>query len=192
MNRKKVKQNKTSFTYAYLKDAAKEKQELLAKGTGCRKYAQIEAMLLSALAIEAYLNHLGNLIFKCWNSIERSLTPRQKLDLLCEKMSYEPDHGERPYQTFHDIFKFRQKTVHGKTEVIKDHESIQSYHNNEFPKEPKTDWENMISQDNTNRYVEDMQAIINDLWKHSGIKDNRYAPGKMGYFSWVAKHLPDD
>lgn len=171
--------------YSFLHDAAHENLELLQKNSRCRRYARMEAMLLSTLAIEAYLNHIGPFILKSWQDIERSLQPKQKLTLILETISHVPNMGERPYQTFNDMFKLRRLLVHGRTHRKIDHISDQEWNTGEFPQEPSLDIEDMITDLNAERFVEDMDAIIEDLAEHPQIKDIAPDPGIMGTFSFT-------
>ena len=171
--------------YSFLHDAAHENLELLQKNIRCRRYARMEAMLLSSLTIEAYLNHIGPFILKSWQDIERSLQPKQKLTLILEIISYDPSMGERPYQTFHEMFKLRNLLVHGRKHQAVDHISDQQWNPGEFPQEPSLDIDNLITDSNAKRFVEDMDAIIKDLAEHPMIKDIAPAPGIMGKFSFT-------
>jgi len=170
--------------YAPLRDAAHEKLELLEKGDCHKPYAYMEAMLLSALAVEGFLNHIGIRLITCWKDIERTLGPQQKLLLILENINHSPCFGERPYQTFREMFKLRKTLVHGKTHSIKGDVSEQEWERGEFPPEPRFDIEAMINDNNAKRFVKDMDSIIQDLWDHAGIDETRLAPGIQGSFEW--------
>ncbi len=142
-----VKQNKEFYTFWLLKDAARENLQMLENNSRCNGYARMEAMLLSALAMEAYLNHVGPFLLNSWETIEKSLGPKQKLVLILEVLSHSPSMGHRPYQTFHDMFKFRNLLAHGRTRKVIDHISNQDRIPGTFPEEPKTDIEMLITNE---------------------------------------------
>ncbi len=179
-----VRRSREFFMYAVLRDAAHEKLELLEKSDCHKPYAYMEAMLLSALAIEGFLNHIGIRLVRCWKEIERSLGPQQKLQLILEQINHSPSFGERPYQTLHEMFKVRQILVHGKTHSIRGDVSELQWQHGEFPPEPKFDIETMINDVSARRFVEDMDLMIKDLWDHAGIEEQSFAPGIQGRFEW--------
>jgi len=108
----------TVLTFAYLKKAA---EHALAMGTANAEgsfYSFLQALMCSAFTLEAYLNHLGDLQFSYWTKVERSLSPQQKLIMICDKLGFGPVIGERPYSSFRMLFEFRNAIAHGRTETV--------------------------------------------------------------------------
>ena len=54
------------------------------------------SFIFTAFTLEAFLNHIGQGIFKCWNDLEQ--LSHQKLNLTAEKLEIEKDEGKRPLQ----------------------------------------------------------------------------------------------
>ena len=82
---------------------------LLLKGQEIQEgaYHQFMASLVfTAFSLEAYLNHLGPKIFRCWESLER-LSPKDKLNVVADKIGLEINYGVRPWQVMKDLFGFR-------------------------------------------------------------------------------------
>ena len=73
--------------------------------------------VLTAFALEAYLNHIGSKIFTTWNVLE-ALSPSGKLDIMCEKLGLSFPLGKRPRQSIEDLFRFRNKLAHGKSKTL--------------------------------------------------------------------------
>lgn len=182
----KVKQSKRFYVYCYLRDAARENLELLQSSGRDKMYARMEAMLLSALAMEAWLNHIGPVTVVGWNYIERSLSPEQKLHLIMESMPYAPapNRGERPFQTFSDMIKFRNLLAHGRTHQVCDVITDESWAPGEFPKAPELEIEKWFTDSNAERFVEDMISMIRDLWEHLPNKDTIDPPGVFNHHEY--------
>jgi len=107
----------------------------------------LSSIVLTAFALEAYLNHVGPRVLSSWDGLERSSSPLSKLDLLCEVLKVQlPGKDRRPLQTITELFKFRNTLAHGRTEVLEpDAERIDPEHVDEYlSKRLLTDWEKLI------------------------------------------------
>jgi len=124
------------------------------------------AMVFSAFCLEAYFNHLGDLIVKDWGKNERNYTPDEKLELLTFTLGIQIDKGRRPYQTMKEIFHFRDGIAHAKTQSL-NNETIQIV--NENPYLPQTEWEEKIKLNNAKKYLKDTKDIIYQLQHSAGI-----------------------
>jgi hypothetical protein len=123
----------------------------------------LSSALLTAFAVEAYLNHVGPQIVACWESLER-LPPLSKFDLLCELMRVEFKKGERPRQTIEALFEFRNTMAHGRTEVLTPeakrrdiNDRLDSY----LGERPSAHWQRLIQTDDfAVRAREDVEEIL--------------------------------
>ncbi|MBN1462014.1 MAG: hypothetical protein JXA57_20985 [Armatimonadetes bacterium] len=79
----------------------------------------LTSLLMSPLAMEAALNHVGESCFSTaiWKALERS-APRDKLDAIADQLHVVIDMGSEPFQHFTPMFRFRNELAHGKTVVI--------------------------------------------------------------------------
>jgi hypothetical protein len=66
-------------------------------------------MVFAAFTLEAYLNHVGSIRIKFWPPLKRKLGPRPKLEVISADLSFTPDMGTRPCQTFKSIFKLNSR-----------------------------------------------------------------------------------
>ncbi|MBN2043629.1 MAG: hypothetical protein JW757_01310 [Anaerolineales bacterium] len=85
-------------------------------------YSCISVIVFSAFCLEGYMNHIGPNYFSTWydeKTGENRKRPKEKLDLICEKIKYVPAFGHRPFQSFMPIFQFRNLLAHNKTEILK-------------------------------------------------------------------------
>src|SRR5277367_4446052 len=85
--------------------------------------------ILTAFAMEAYLNHIGSKIFKTWDALE-PLSPSGKIDVVCEKLGLSFPRGVRPRQSIEELFRFRNQLAHGKSiklEMVDVTEDVESF-----------------------------------------------------------------
>jgi hypothetical protein len=81
----------------------------------------LTANLMTALAFEAFLNHVGQYKWgpasEVWSAVER-LSPIAKLKAIAEECDFALDLGARPAQTMIDVCRFRNAVAHGRTEFL--------------------------------------------------------------------------
>ena len=107
----------TFFPFVYLLEAARNARETASERPTGSNYHRVSSVLFCAFAMEAYLNHLGGSAIRYWGIVEPKLGWRQKLDLVAQHFEATIDAGRRPFGTIIQLFKFRDKLVHGKTET---------------------------------------------------------------------------
>ena len=73
------------------------------------------SLVFTAFALEAFLNHIGHNLFKCWDDLERRLGPREKLNIIAERLQVDVNYGILPWQIVKDLFDFRNEIAHGKS-----------------------------------------------------------------------------
>ncbi|MCL6752415.1 hypothetical protein KBT16_16165 [Nostoc sp. CCCryo 231-06] len=139
-------------------------------------YNYMTSMLTSAFYLEAYLNHSG-FKFYCvknitenesyWKDFER-LNPEEKLKKWSEIICLKIDHGRRPFQTFKEIFKFRNKLVHGKTEIINVNQIQKASEEYTYTQLPKLNWEKMVNMQTAERFLNDAIKMVEILNKEAG------------------------
>ena len=135
-------------------------------------YHFMASIVFTAFSLEAYLNHLGPNIFKCWDSLER-LSPKDKLNVVAEKIGIEVDYGVRPWQVVKELFGFRNDIAHGKS--IKASETIKrktsKIKESEIFDWTKTEWEKYCTERNASRARKDVAKIILKLHALAGIDE---------------------
>jgi len=154
-----VKGKKTLYTFAYLRTISWACHKRAKESIKGRNLLISSSMVFTAFSIEAYLNHLGSNVTDFWDSVERKLSPREKLDLISSILKIKIDYGSRPFQTFVNMFAFRNALAHGSTEILSA-ESIQILSDEDIPSLPKASWEESITLESATRYLEDGKAIV--------------------------------
>jgi hypothetical protein len=135
-----------------------EKSKIDLKGSN---WTTMASLIFTAFSMEAYLNHVGERIFKSWKALEY-LTPLKKLDVICEKFNIDLDHSRRPYQTVKELFDFRNEMAHGRTTKLSTEEikllddDIDKY----LGESLKAWWQKYCTINNANRAREDSEKIM--------------------------------
>ena len=115
------------------------------------------SIVFTAFTFEAYLNHIGPKIFRFWKSLER-LSPKDKLNVIAEKIDLEIDYGKRPWQIMKKLFGFRNDIAHGKSEVKVDEKVVlvEKLNNKEMYAFIETEWEMFCTEKNAKRSRDDV------------------------------------
>jgi hypothetical protein len=163
----KVEAERTVFTFARLRAAGLHALEDGATRDEGSFYEWMAVNIFAAFSLEAYLNHLGSRRFNCWEEIE-CLPVESKLVLLLENLSQRPDFSRRPFQTVKDMFQFRNKLAHGRTERV-GKISAQKLLLDESPSYPQAKWETQCTQKTARRFIEDAEAVIVQLHEWAGL-----------------------
>jgi hypothetical protein len=157
--RVRVKARRTKCTFAYLRSVSWTCHKRAKESVQGRNLLIASSMVFAAFSVEAYLNHLGSSVTEFWDSVERKLSPREKLDLLAWVLRFSVDYGSRPFQTFVDMFAFRNALAHGRTESLSQ-ETLQFLSEDDVPELPRTKWEESISLESASRYLADSKEIV--------------------------------
>ncbi|VTR91564.1 Uncharacterized protein OS=Beggiatoa sp. PS GN=BGP_1013 PE=4 SV=1 [Gemmata massiliana] len=113
------------YPYCYMlmgADTAIEAAQLFESTPGARgrNFHYATAVLFSAFAVEAVVNHIGLDKIANWavDDNGRKLGGwRKKLDAVAALNGHTPDFSTAPFKTIDEAFKFRDKMAHGKTWV---------------------------------------------------------------------------
>ena len=154
---------------------------LLQKGTKIEKgspHQFIASLVFTAFTLEAYLNHIGQEIFNSWSGLEW-LAPKDKLNIIAEKIGLEINYGERPWQVMKDLFGFRNDIAHGKSITVKETVTIsaQKFNDEGIHNWAKTRWEKYCTENNAKRARKDVSKIILCLHNTAGINESPFQTG---------------
>lgn len=161
-------------TFAELSHAADVLMQTAQEYLRGNRYTALSSLLLRAFTFEAYLNHLGERHLKLWDA-KKQLRWRDKFNKICERLNFAPDMSARPYSTLRLLFDFRNLMAHGKSETINEEIEVNSRDADRYYW-PLTKWEKFCTFENVVRAKEDITAIIIELHKQAGLRDNPFAP----------------
>jgi hypothetical protein len=145
---------------------------------GC--YHQFMASLVfTAFTLEAYFNHIGPQLFQCWSDLER-LSPKEKLNVIAERLCVKIEYGKHPWQVMQHLFEFRNDIAHGKSQIIKRLNIVpqRKFSDTRLGEQVRTKWEKYCSKINAQKARIDVEAIINKLHRNGKFKsDNPFFTG---------------
>ena len=114
INAKREPIKEEQFTFAWFFWVAGSSLEEAVSTEEGRFYNCISSIVFSAFCIEAYLNQIGEKLFPdCWAELERR-PHKQKLKKIAERLQFKPDFSSLPFQSYDEIFRFRNLIAHAK------------------------------------------------------------------------------
>ncbi|MDI6853684.1 MAG: hypothetical protein QME75_08800 [Deltaproteobacteria bacterium] len=130
------------------------------------------SLILTAFAFEAYLNHIGPKLFSYWDALE-TLSPENKLNVICEKLKIDLPKNNRPRQTVHGLFRFRNNLAHGKTITIKERFEIDvNQCTDKFLANQKATWETYCTKRNSDRVREDIEKVMRLIHEKANLEND--------------------
>ena len=189
----KVSKERQANTYAEMWQASNVVLDKAKKDPEGSYYQLMASLIFTTFTLEAYLNHIGQRIFKCWNDLEQ-LSPSRKLNVIAEKLEVGKDDGKRPFQTVSKLFRFRNDIAHGKSVSVK-HEKqsvvVDDTFDDYMHERPERPWEKYCTLQNAKRARVDVESIIQTLHKASGTSDDILF-AFLGMWSGSATLLPEE
>jgi hypothetical protein len=174
---------KTILTYVVLHEASWSSLKQAKDAEGGRFYNCMAAMVFSAFAMEAYLNHVGPIyVAELWKK-ERSLGHDGRLKAIADAAKFTLDFSCRPFSTLPALFKFRDTLAHARTEHLAQEEVVETF--GETPDLPEAEWEREVSLANAQMYHDDTEQMIRTLHFQLALKDDPFFTGWLG--KWHTK-----
>lgn len=150
-------------TYVHLWAATKRLFELAENEKNVQlRSMTMSSMLYCAFTMEAFLNHVGCLLIETWLQIEEKHKPKQKLKHIEKSLGTSFDLSKRPFQTFNDLFTYRNWLAHGKTEEITEPTIIETDIGPDF--EFESNWEKWTNYKTAKRFNEDTFSMMNQIF----------------------------
>jgi hypothetical protein len=115
-----------------------------------------------------------------WRQEERKKSPNEKLENILNKLNINADFTNRPFRTFSEIFDFRDSIAHGKSEYLES-EIEGNFFTEENPPFPYTKWENLVSESNARKFMDDTDAIVKIIYTNAGFGGYHF---DLGITSW--------
>jgi hypothetical protein len=138
------------------------------------------SLVFTAFALEAYLNHVGERLFRSWPALER-LSPSEKLDVIAEKLGVSIEYGTRPFQTVSQLFRFRNSLAHGKSLSLRSEDPVSintSTAEGRFASLLQAWWQENCTLESAERAQEDVENIITLFHAKAGMNDDLlFCPG---------------
>jgi len=142
-------------------------------------YMFLASLSYSAFALEAFLNHIGKGTFECWEDMDR-LSPKGKLNAICEKLSVQQDYSSLPWQVVPELIGFRNKSVHAKSQSLKSSKIVteQDGYENLMHEFLVSDWMEFVTESNASKVRLNLEKIMQSIHEVSTYReDSLFSPG---------------
>ena len=123
-------------------------------------FDELSAMILSALAVEALCNAIGDRVIDDWANDFESASPNAKLRLLARHLHIRYDKDKEPWAGARELIKFRNLVAHAKPQLIIEERMMthEEYDRRLFDV-PQSKLERQISAANANRAVRTVEKL---------------------------------
>ena len=131
------------------------------------------SLVFLAFTIEAFCNHVGYKLAPDFAEFDK-LRANDKLRRAAELAGFPLSLGERPFQTFRDIIRFRNEMAHSCTQDVQASQRIPRPTADkpaDMPKPPPTEWEAYCTPELLSRALADVKEGLTALYNASPLVD---------------------
>lgn len=177
----RIRGRSTTKTFVYMWIGARHMLGLAKESKEGQLYTCLSALVLSAFMLEAYLNHLGGLKHKDWDTRERKQSKTQKFHTFATEAGINENLTERPYKSLVTLFAYRDSMAHGKT-VTEEIDAEVDIGSSISASIPRAEWQQFATLETVEELLTDAVAIIRQLHAASGYRDDPFGSGGGGLF----------
>ena len=123
MSTKRATITERQFTFAWLFQGAESEFEEAVSVEEGSFYNFMFSVVFLAFSIEAYLNQIGEKLFPDWAKYERR-PHKEKLKKVVRRLKFKPDFSSLPFQSYDEIFRFRNLIAHAKPGEFSEFERV--------------------------------------------------------------------
>lgn len=132
------------------------------------KSFKLAALTMAAFSIEAFTNHVGQHLFQSWKHIERGMSPTGKLRMFIEMLKIKIKYEEAPFNTVHELMKWRNQIAHGTTKTYPSSEiATPDTYEEVLSKMEHADWEKYVLKTDIDRIDRDCKALMELIHKEA-------------------------
>jgi hypothetical protein len=134
-------------------------------------YDACASLVFLAFSIEAFCNHIGWKLAPDFAAFD-DLCAKDKLRRVAELVNFPLKLGERPFQTFTEVYKFRNMMAHSRTQEVKVERTVPRPSPGtptELPKLPPMEWEAYCTPENLIKAIADVRNGLKSLYDASAL-----------------------
>ena len=129
-------------------------------------YSRMSSLILAAFSVEAFLNHVGNIIDVEWESFDKNPI-KAKLARINKILKIDTDFGKAPLQKIDELFKYRNMLAHPRLDenvketiiLHKDEVSIQDRYSR-----PEPEWlKKMDSDQSVQKVIDNVEIYTREV-----------------------------
>jgi hypothetical protein len=162
----KVERERPFSAHHMLLGAARDALEYAKSDPSQSSFAAVTAITMSALAIEALCNTIGERVVPGWEDFESS-SPKAKLRIICDELEIKYDNEIEPWSTVIWLSGVRNKLAHAKPQLVNEsHLWNEQEHKKKDGLKPESKLEKTMTIGNANRAYEKITELKYLLCKH--------------------------
>jgi hypothetical protein len=161
MSKVEVKKETTVQSYGEFYDVFCHLKKLADPLTPGWLKAKMAALTMAAFTIEAHANHIGQIVFPSWKTIEKGISPLGKYKIFIESKKIEIKYGEAPFNTVNELMKWRNQIAHGTTETWNTiHEATVETYDGLLGKIEHSSWKEYVLNADLDKIDKDCVALM--------------------------------
>lgn len=162
----KVERERPFSAHHMLLAAARDALNYAENDSSKSSFAALTAITMSALAIEALCNAIGERVVPGWEDFESS-SPKAKLRIICDELQIEYESEIEPWYTLIWLSGVRNKLAHAKPQLLNEsHLWNEEEHNKRDGAKPESKLEKTMTIGNAKRAYEKITELKYILCKH--------------------------
>jgi hypothetical protein len=134
-------------------------------------YDCMTAMLYSAFMIEAYVNEIGDHLFKNWKKDHDRKPLKQKVKVIGKILGTKFDFGIPPLCSIHHIMNYRHLAVHAKAQNLTEDVSHEIAMSDQY-RGPRSELDQLTTVKNAEEHVTQAEEIIKSINRQMPDKEN--------------------
>ena len=124
------------------------------------------AFAFGSFCLEAFFNSAGRTLVPHWDLLERKLSPKEKLVLICSRLDIEVDSQKPPFTCVDAMFSFRNWLAHGKDVRVRERVRVPvGEERTAVWGAPKHDMQRLLVQSTARRYLSQADDLIDLIEK---------------------------
>ena len=156
-----VEKETTIQSYGEFWDAFRYLKNMIDQNVKDWIYLKLSALTMACFTIEAFANHIGMSLIPSWNTMERRISPVNKLINIIEMKDIEIEYDKPPFSTVQELMQWRNKVAHGKTEIKKTSDTIPVHDYDDFlDKIEQADWRKYVVDVDIEKIGKDCEELM--------------------------------
>jgi hypothetical protein len=147
--------------------------KLGAESEGGSYHQFLASIVFTAFALEAFLNHVGNLVHTNWSELDRA-SSRKKLAAITKQLSITVNFKDSPWQVFPELVEVRNAIAHGRSEDLEDDIPMSpDDYESELGIMLEANWQTYSNKEQAERVRKEVESLFRIVWEGAGLDKHR-------------------
>ncbi|MBC4813619.1 hypothetical protein H8L49_27855 [Klebsiella quasipneumoniae] len=163
------------FTYTFFHVGARAALTSAEESEEGQSYNLLNSLILSSFLVEAYFNHLGDLLgYPEWNDKKNRTTVWNKYRRLREKVGLPDSSIDGAYPDVAEAIKFRNEMAHGRTETHKFSLELPASIGGENSRQIPVGWQIALTTPNARKCFDACRGLIYELHSKANLGNHPF------------------